>query len=80
MSVTNPRDEAEALYFVVDRLSRRFDSVDESVVRELVVDAFVDFDDVPIRSYVTLLVEGEVRRRLRERTNQERPVGHHKAA
>ena len=65
MSATNPRDEYEALTHVVERLARRFPTVPEDTVIELVADEVSNLGVARLRDYIPVLVEGGVLRRLR---------------
>lgn len=65
MSATNPRDEYEALTHVIERLARRFPSVPEETVIDLVADEVSSIGVARLRTYIPVLVEGGVLRRLR---------------
>ncbi|MBW9121233.1 hypothetical protein JNB63_14130 [Microbacterium trichothecenolyticum] len=65
MSATNPETEIEALHHVITRLAGRFPAANENLVREMVAEELIEFDDAWLRTYVPALVEGRVLRRLR---------------
>ncbi|MDF2917246.1 MAG: hypothetical protein K0S70_1463 [Microbacterium sp.] len=62
---TNPRDEYEALSYVIDRVARRFPTVPEDTVIDLVAEEVSSLGGVRLRTYIPVLVEGGVLRRLR---------------
>ncbi|WP_366509184.1 three-helix bundle dimerization domain-containing protein [uncultured Microbacterium sp.] len=68
MSVTNPADEYEALVHVLVRVSRRFPSVPEDRLVELIAGEVSRFGRVRLRNYVPVLVEANVVRTLRGTT------------
>lgn len=67
MSVTNPADEYEALVHVLARVSRRFPSVPEDTLVELIAREVSRFGRVRLRDYVPVLLEANVVKTLRER-------------
>ncbi len=79
MSATNPSTEYEALLHVVTRLASRFRSVDEHVVRDIVIEEFIAFDGAWLRHYVPVLVEGRALRRLRSLASRDSSGRHDEA-
>lgn len=65
MSLVNPRDEYEALSNMADRFAGRFPTVPNDVVLNLIAEEVAGLSKVRFRTYVPLLVEGRVLRRLR---------------
>lgn len=68
MSATNPRDEYEALVYATERLAHHFPSIPEDEILQLVAAELAAFDRAKVRTYVPVLVEGTVLRRLRRLT------------
>ena len=58
---TAPRAEAQAIALVVERLQLRFPQTPRDVVDRAVREAHREFDDQPIRDFVPILVERQVR-------------------
>lgn len=65
MSATNPRSEFEALLYLSERLKRRFPGWDDDALFELIADELEGFDGARLREFVPVLVERNVRQRLR---------------
>lgn len=65
MSRTNPQTEFEALVYVSERMRRLFPDVDEAAVFALIAEELESFDDARLRTYVPVLIEHNVLRRLR---------------
>lgn len=65
MSCTNPSSEYEALLYLTARLQRRFPEWEEDDLFELIAEELEAFDGARLREYVPVLVERNVRRRLR---------------
>ena len=61
---TAPQAEAQAIALVVERLQARFPQTPRDVIARAVSEAHREFDDQPIRDYVPLLVERQVRDQL----------------
>jgi hypothetical protein len=72
MSVTNPASEYEALVHVAERVGFRFPWIDDAELLALVAEELARFDAVRLRTYIPMLVEGRVVRRLRAETSLER--------
>jgi hypothetical protein len=58
--------ESKALEQTAERLAKLFPQVDSAHVRQLVREVSSAFQDAPVRDYVPVLVEREVKHRLRE--------------
>ena len=61
---TQPRTEAQAITLVAARLHARFPQTPREVIDRAVFEAHREFDDQPIRDFVPLLVERQVRDQL----------------
>ena len=61
---TEPRAEAQAITLVVERLQLRFPQTPREVIDRAVLEAHREFDDQPIRDFVPILVERQVRDQL----------------
>ena len=57
--------EARAVVDVTERLRRRFPTVAEDVIYQVVADYHREFDTSPIRDFVPILVERQARDHLR---------------
>lgn len=57
--------EAAALGAVTARLQRRFPDLDPGLIEEAVTRAALFYDDRPVRTFIPLLVEREVKDQLR---------------
>jgi hypothetical protein len=57
-------DEEVAIGHAVDRLAERFPGVDRERIVELVHEHLDDFSGAPVRDFIPVLVEHDVRRRL----------------
>jgi hypothetical protein len=66
MSKFRPRDEYEALVYVIDLLARRHPSIDEDLIVRIVAEELERTSTAAVRSYIPELVESNARRRLRE--------------
>ncbi|WP_348786539.1 hypothetical protein [Leifsonia sp. NPDC080035] len=65
----NARSEEDvAVEHAADRLADRFPEVDRDRIDELVEQRHHDFDGAPVRDFVPVLVEHDVKRELREDT------------
>lgn len=65
MSHTNPENEFEALVYSAERLGHRFPFLAEEEAFALIAEELEAFDAVRLRTYVPVLVERNVMRRLR---------------
>lgn len=65
---TAPQAEAQAIALVVERLQVRFPGTPRHTIDRAVVEAHREFDDQPIRDFVPILVERQVRDQLRGRS------------
>lgn len=68
-------DEARALDDVVDRLAERFPTVAREHVASIVAEKHLEMEGHPIRDFVPVLVEHEVRERLRAEGAVPTPAG-----
>ena len=71
MSKFRPRDEYEALVYVIDLLARRHPSIDEDLIVRIVAEELERTSAAAVRSYIPELVERNARRRLRETLSRE---------
>ena len=62
-------NEDVAVEHVVDRLTSQFPSVPADVIEAKVADVHASFDEAPIRDFVPVIVEHDVREQLREAGN-----------
>lgn len=74
-SVVTDRDEADALAVIVNRLRERFPQVPAETVDTVVADYHREYDGLPIRMFVPLLVEREARDHLRRGIPRQRQGG-----
>lgn len=65
MSCTNPDSEFEALVYLADRMQLHFPETTEREIFALIADELESFGGARLRSYVPVLVERGVVRRLR---------------
>lgn len=65
MSCTNPANEFEALIYLSERLQQRFPEWDDEALFALIAEELEAFDGVRLREYVPVLVEHNVRMRLK---------------
>lgn len=65
MSRTNPATEFEALVYLAERLTLRYPDLDEDAAFALIAEELESFDGARLRTYVPILVEHNVMRRLR---------------
>ncbi|MFG6402842.1 MULTISPECIES: three-helix bundle dimerization domain-containing protein [unclassified Microbacterium] len=68
MSRFRPRDEYEALVYVIDRLAEQHPSVDEAAIVDIMAEELEAFSGARIRDYIPVLVERQTRYRLRALT------------
>lgn len=61
---TAPQAESEAIALVVERLQVRFPQTPPDIIDRAVFEAHREFDDQPIRDFVPILVERQVRDQL----------------
>jgi hypothetical protein len=66
MSKFRPRDEYEALVYVIDLLARRHPSIDEDLIVRIVAEELEQTSSAALRGYIPELVERNTRRRLRD--------------
>lgn len=66
MSKFRPRDEYEALVYVIEFLARRHPAIGEDVIVSIVAEELERTSSVAVRSYIPELVERNTRRRLRD--------------
>jgi hypothetical protein len=64
----NP-DEVKEMAGIIERLSRQFPAVPEAEVADLTHAAHTVMDGRPIRNYVPVLVERDVKDRLKQRVS-----------
>jgi len=65
MTDAEEAEEARAVVDVTERLRRRFPTVAEDVIYQVVADYHREFDTSPIRDFVPILVERQARDHLR---------------
>ncbi len=65
MSHVNPESEFEEFVYLAERLCARFPALDEHSAFRLIADELESFDGVALRTYVPVLVENNLMRRLR---------------
>jgi hypothetical protein len=66
MSKFRPRDEYEALVYVIDLLARRHPSIDEDLIVRIVAEELEQTSSSALRRFIPELVERNTRRRLRD--------------
>ncbi|MBN9629404.1 MAG: hypothetical protein J0I18_02160 [Actinobacteria bacterium] len=66
-------DESVALEHAAERLSARFPDVPREDIDRLVEEHSEEYDDAPVRDFVPVLVEHEVKAELRENAEPEQP-------
>jgi hypothetical protein len=67
-------NEDVAIEHVVDRLTSQFPSVSPDLIEAKVDDVHASFDQAPIRDFVPVIVEHDVREQLREAGNDPEPA------
>ena len=69
----NGENEDVAIDHVVDRLTSQFPSVPHEVIETRVTEAHASFEDAPVRDFVPVIVEHDVKEQLREEGNSPVP-------
>lgn len=59
-------DEDQQLAVVVERLTAKFPHIPREHIEEIVAEVHRDFDGNPVRDYIPVLVEHEVKAELRD--------------
>ena len=67
-------NEDAAMHHVVDRLTSRFPSVPPDEIEARVAGAQESLDDAPVRDFVPIIVEHDVKAQLREEGNAPEPA------
>ena len=67
-------NEDAAIHHVVDRLTSRFPSVPPDDIEARVAEVHESFDDAPVRDFVPVIVEHDVKAQLREEGNAPEPA------
>lgn len=65
MSCTNPANEFEALVHLAERLQRQFPQWEDDALFTVIAEELEVFDGARIRDYIPVLVEHNVRARLK---------------
>ncbi len=64
-------DEQRELTRIIDRLTETFPNLSTDDVELIVMQAFREFDDAPVRNFVPLLVEKHAKDACRRRTREQ---------
>ena len=64
--VSKAENEGNAIEHAADRLKEKFSDVPPEVIDEKVAEVHHQFDGAPVRDYVPVIVEHEVRAQLRD--------------
>ena len=67
-------NEDAAIDHVVDRLTSQFPSVPADDIEARVAEVHASFDDAPVRDFVPVIVEHDVKDQLREEGNAAEPA------